>query len=340
MKNRRGLALILSIVVAVALFAGCTPAASPPAGNVPPAGGTPEPAGDRDLFVGVVLMALNSDYWRLVQSGALGAGTQLGINVDVVGPGSEADIMGQIAMVEDMLARGIDALVLSRNDPDALVDIARQALDAGIPVVTIDGDISDPTARNMFIGTENYDAARQAGYYMANLIPEGSEVAIIRGLAGAPTHDLRQGGFQSAIEEAGMNVVTVQAADSDRALGVSVAENIMLANPNVRGIFATNDEMALGAFEAVRSMGKAGEVVIIGFDGSPDAINSIIAGELSASVAQMPVLMGATAVEMAVKILEGQSVPEHIPLDVAVLDYTNAASFMEDIQAALRAVGH
>ena len=338
-KTLKMLALMLVCVMVLAACGGQQPAPAPtPAQPAAAADPAPAPAEDEPILqVGVVLQTLGSDYWRLVRAGALGMGEELGVHVTVVAPHANYDITGQIAMVEDMIARGLDAIVLSRNDADALVPVCLQARAQGIPVVTVDGDINDPEARNVFVGTENYAAAQLAGHFMLEAIPEGSDIAIIRGLPGALTHDHRQDGFQGIAEAGGLNVVSVLPANSDRALGVSAMENVLQSFSNVRGVFATNDEMALGALEAIRAAGLMGEITVIGFDGSPDAIDSIMSGELTASVAQMPVSMGAAAVETAVNILRGQTVPDRLPIDAFVLTQANAIDYLDDLQAALAA---
>jgi len=281
--------------------------------------------------IGVILMALNSDYWHMVEAGAIIAAKELGAEVTVVGPNAESDVTGQIAMVEDMLAKKVDAIVLSRNDPQALIPVCQKAKEAGIPVVTIDGDIADPKMRDCFIGTENVDAAKEAGKFIASKLKAGDKAAIIRGLPGAPTHDQRQSGCKEVLESNGIQVVSIQPADSERAKAVGVAENILQANPDVKAIYATNDEMALGAYQAVASMGK--DVIIVGFDGSPDAVKSIIEGKLTASVAQMPILQGYTGVEVALKLLKGEKVEDHIKLPVEVVTKENAEEFQKKIEA-------
>ena len=133
-------------------------------------------------------------------------------------------------------------------------------------------------------------AAQLAGEFIAKKLKAGDEVAIIRGAAGDPVHNLRADGAKEAMEKAGLKVVDVQPADSDRAKGQSVAENLLTKYPDLKGIDATNDEMALGAFNAAKAAGKT--LVIVGFDASPNALDSIAAGELAGSVAQFPGKIG------------------------------------------------
>ena len=348
---KKVLSLLVVLVMVAALFGACAapaptesaassaPAASSAAVSSAPAESSSAAASSaaassgKKFKVSVILMALNSDYWHMVEAGAINAGKELGCEVTVVGPNAESDVSGQVAMVEDQLAKGANAIVLSRNDDQALLPVCKKAKDAKVPVITIDGDIGDPSLRDSFIGTENVDAAAEAGKFIAGKLQKGDKVAIIRGLPGAPTHDKREKGAKDEFEKAGLNLVTIQPADSERAKGQNVAENILQANPDIKAIYCTNDEMALGAVQAVKAMGKS--IIVVGFDGAPDALKSIIAGELTATVAQMPVMEGYTGVQTALKVLNGEKVEDQIPLPVKVVTKDIATDFQKDIQAQL-----
>ena len=133
----------------------------------------------------------------------------------------------------------------------------------------IDTNIDGFKAKSAFVGTDNELGGKMAGEFIAKKLKSGDEVAIIRGAAGDPVHNLRENGAKGALTAAGLKVVAVQPADSDRAKGQSVAENLLTANPNIKAIYATNDEMALGASNAAKAANKT--LVIVGFDASPDA---------------------------------------------------------------------
>ncbi len=188
------------------------------------------------------------------------------------------------------------------------------------------------------MGTGNLDAGRQGGEFIASKLQKGDKVAIIRGLVGQTVHDQRSEGAQKAMEEAGLEVVAVQPADSDRGKAVNVAENIIQANPDIKAFYSTNDDMALGAYQAVAAAGMK-DVVVVGFDGTFNAMDSIEKGEMSGSVAQQPIEEGYQGVVNAVKILKGESVEKQQPLDVVVLSKDNVADFRAEVEAKIEESG-
>ncbi|MCE1255794.1 MAG: sugar ABC transporter substrate-binding protein, partial [Anaerolineae bacterium] len=196
-----------------------------------------------------------------------------------------------------------------------------------IPVVLIDTDISGFEAKSAFVGTDNSLGGKLAGEFIAKSLQKGDEVAIIRGAAGDPVHNLRENSAKEALEAAGMKVVAVQPADSDRAKGQSVAENLLTAYPNLKGVYATNDEMALGAMNAAKTAGKS--LIIVGFDASPDALKAIEAGEMSGSIAQFPGKIGELGVQTVAKIARGEKVDSFVNTGVEVVSKDNVKDFIK-----------
>lgn len=241
---------------------------------------------DGKANVAVVLKALNSDYWKIVQAGAMDAGKELGVDVKVLGPNDETDIAGQTSLMEDQIVKKVSVLVVAPSQPSAALATFDKADAAKIPVVLIDTDAKWDN-KKAFVGTGNLAGGQLGGKFLAEKIGKGSEVVIIRGALGDATHDERVNGAKQELEAAGVKVVEVQPANSDRNKAMSVMENLLQTHPDVKGVFCSNDEMALGALRAIKQANKA-NVAVVGFDGSPDAMKSIKAGELTASVAQSP----------------------------------------------------
>ena len=156
--------------------------------------------------------------------------------------------------------------------------------------------------------------AELATEYLVELVGEGAEVAELQGVTGASATNDRGAGFHN-IADAKLNVVAKQTANFDRAEGMTVMENMLQAQPGIKGVFAHNDEMALGAVEA--AAGK--DIVIIGFDATDDALAAVEAGTMAATIAQKPDLMGATAVETATKLIAGETVEKNLPVEVALI---------------------
>lgn len=285
----------------------------------------------------VITMALNSDYWHAVQAGAILAGQDYGYEINVIGPADETMAQEQCNQISDAVAAGADAIVISPNVPDAVQTTAQEA-HKQVPLVAIDATFPDDSTYDAFLGTENYDAAYAMGEYISETYQD-SQVAIIRGIVGAPTHDLRANGLKDALAEEGNEVVDVQPADSDRAKAVTVAENYLQKYPDLKVIYCTNDEMALGAYEAVKAANKTDEIAVYGFDGSVGALESIIAGELAGSMAQDPVQEGYGGVELAVKILEGESFEKQNGNNFGVVTAENAQEVLDELNENLTKAG-
>jgi ribose transport system substrate-binding protein len=280
-----------------------------------------------------ITMALDSDWWHTVEDGAKLAGQETGYKVTVIGPSAETDVQGQMNMVEDSAARGVKAIVLAPNQPTSLVPSVQKAKDLGVPVVIVDAKLAtnDESLFACFFGTGNFNAGKIAGEYLSKRLSPGDKVAIIRGNTGQLVHDERSGGATEAFEAAGMRVVTVQPADSKRDLAVNVAENILQANPDLKCFYCTNDEMALGAYQAVENAQKRDQIIIMGFDGSAGALDSIAAGQLTASVAQGSIAEGYMGVKYAIDVIEGRPVNKYYDNPVTVVDKNNVISFREEI---------
>lgn len=280
------------------------------------------------LKVAVVVKAVTSDYWKLVGDGVTAAmTTDPTIEATFLGPNEETDVEGQIRIIEAQISAKVDALAVAPSQADQLAPTLQKAVDAGIPVVLIDTNIDTFTTKSAFVGTDNELGGKMAGEFIAGKLQAGDEVAIIRGAAGDPVHNLRENGAKAALEAAGLKVVAVQPADSDRAKGQTIAENLLTANPNIKAIYATNDEMALGAMNAAKAAGVS--LIVVGFDASPDALASIKAGELSGSIAQFPGKIGELGTLTAAKVARGEKVDAFVNTGVAVVSSENIADFLK-----------
>lgn len=340
--KRRMLALALSGLMLSGALAGCGGGAN---GAASGSGAAPDSAAsgaasDETYEITTICMALNSDYWHMVEAGAKLAGKDLGVKVNVIGPNAESDSATQINMVEDAVNNKVDAIVLSPNEPTSLVSAAQTVKNAGIPLVVIDSMLNteDESLYSCFVGTGNEAAGEQGGQYIASKLQKGDKVGIIRGLVGQTVHDQRANGAQKAMEAAGLNVISIQPADSDRGKAVNVAENMLQANPDIKAFYSTNDDMALGAYQAVAAAGLK-DVVVVGFDGTFNAMDSIAKGEMSASIAQLPVEEGYQGVVNAVKILKGESVEKRQALDVEVLTKENVTNFRKELEKKIALSG-
>ena len=267
-----------------------------------------------------------NQFWALVEKGAMAKAAELGVEVTVLGsPGGESDVAGQINLVEDQLARGIVGLALAPADFSALNPSIEKALKQGVKVVYIDrpGEVKDIT----YVGTMNEPAASMGAQHICDNLPKGSEVAILQGVMSiAPGRD-RFKGSHDALTACGMNIVAEQTAEWDNAKGQAVTENIITAHPNLKALFASNDNMAMGAIEALKGAKMLDKVMVVGFDGNPEAAESILKGEMTISVAQRPANMGSIGVESLSKLIKGETLAAVVDTGAEVVDKANAEKF-------------
>jgi ribose transport system substrate-binding protein len=267
-----------------------------------------------------------NQFWAKVEQGALAKGKELGVEVTVLGsPGGEGDVSGQIALVEDQLTKGITGLALAPADPAALVPTIQKALKQGVKVVYIDrpGELGGIT----YVGTDNEPAAALGGKYICDHVAKGSEVAILQGIMAIINGRARAKGSHDALAACGMNIVAEQTAEWDNAKGQAVTENILTAHPNLKALFASNDNMGMGAIQALKGAKMLDKVIVVGFDGNPEAAEAILKGEMAISIAQRPANMGAVGVESLMKLIKGEKLPPVVDTGAEIVSKDNAAKY-------------
>ncbi|KFL25447.1 LacI family transcriptional regulator [Devosia sp. 17-2-E-8] len=275
--------------------------------------------------VGMKGPGAGNPFWAAVEKGAKDKGAELGVDVVVVAPPAESDVQAQITQIEDLIAQKVSGIALAPTDPNALAPVVDAAKAAGIPVVFVDTKgINEGVT---FIGTDNAVGAALAADFMCKNLPQGSEVAILQGLISQSTGQARAEGSKKGLEACGLKVVAEQTAEWDRAKGQSVMENILTGNPNIKGVFASNDNMALGAVEALKAAAKLQDVMVVGFDANPDAAASILAGEMTASIAQAPGNIGGFGVQALVDLKAGKTIEPVIDTGTVLVTKDNADKY-------------
>lgn len=284
-----------------------------------------------DARVAVVLKTLTSPYWLQVKGGAEAAGEETGADVSLAGATQETAVQEQIDKVRTAITQQVDALVVAPTQAEQLQPILEEAVAADIPVLLVDTNIDGWDGALTFIGTDNLSAGEQAGEFITSQADSG-EALLISGVPGNPSTDDRVTGAKQVLEDAGIDVVAELSGNSDRAEGRAVTADALQANPDIRIIFAANDDMALGATEAVKSAGlDPADFVIVGVDGTGDAVASIEAGELTGTVAQNAYTMGETGVLEALKVLDGETIEKRIDTGVTLVTADNAADFAKQL---------
>jgi ribose transport system substrate-binding protein len=285
--------------------------------------------GGGKLEIALVTKALDSEFWQRMKSGAEEAArADGGVRLVVLAPAQEINIDQQVAILEDQILKRVAALAVAPAGVAEVVPVLDKARAAGIPVVIVDTDVPWPP-RVSFIGIDNRLGGRMAGEFVVKAIAGKGRVAVIRGVLGLATHEDRLAGFREAIVKApGVECVAVQPANSERALGMGVMENILTSHPELRAVFATNDQMALGAMEAIAARRLTGKIVLVGFDATREALRAVEAGQMSAVMAQYPERIGRRAIEEAIKAARRQPVEKYVDIGTALVTRENVAQFL------------
>lgn len=262
----------------------------------------------------IVLSTLNNPFFVTMKDGAEAKAEELGYKLIVLD--SQNDPSKELSNIEDLTIRGVKAILINPTDSDAVSNAIRIANRSDIPVLTLDrgasrGDVVSHIASDNVIGGE------MAGHFIMEKVGEKAKVIQLEGIAGTSAARERGEGFMNAVNGSDLELLASQPADFDRTKGLNVMENLLAANPDVQAVFAQNDEMALGALRAVQASGK--DVMIVGFDGTEDGIAAVNRGLLGATVAQQPDLIGSLGVEMADKVLKGETVDEYVPVPLKII---------------------
>ncbi|MDU2598714.1 MULTISPECIES: D-ribose ABC transporter substrate-binding protein [Anaerococcus] len=266
---------------------------------------------DENMKIGVSLSTLNNPFFVSIREGIEeGAGD----DAETVISDAQNDSSTQSNQVEDLITQGVDLIIINPVDSTAIASSVEKANEANIPVICVDRG-TDSGEIVSFIASNNVEGGKLAGEYILEKVGEDAEVVQLEGIPGASSTRERGEGFKEATDGK-INLVASQTANFDRAEGLTVMENLLQAHPDVKAVFCQNDEMALGASEAIKTSGK--DIVVVGFDGNEDAISAVEDGSLSATVAQKPKEMGKLAIETAIKYLKGETVDEQVdsPLEL------------------------
>ena len=217
----------------------------------------------KTIDITVVTKALDSEWWQRVKAGAEEAARDNpGVRLAVLAPEREVNIDQQVTILEDQITKKVAALAVAPTGAAELIPVLDRARTAGIPVVIFDTDINW-ASKLTYVGSDNRRAGHIAGEYIVKLLGGKGKVAVIRGILGVTTHEDRVAGFRDAIRDApGIECVAVQPANSERALAMSVMENLLTRYPDLRALFAGNDQMALGAVEAIAARNLTGKIAV------------------------------------------------------------------------------
>ncbi|MFL5990724.1 MAG: ABC transporter substrate-binding protein [Rubrobacteraceae bacterium] len=312
MRRRQILAVLLAASLAV-LLAACGAQVRESGGGGGSQGGGGGKGANAPVRLAVVPKAIGFDFWEQVRLGAECAAKKASGQVDVQWDGvtSETDVSGQVNLLQNFITQGVDGLVYAATDAKVLSKVTQSAKQQGITVVNIDSGTEPQPPDVPVFATDNVVAAEQVPDLIADeLGKEGGEVAFIPFQQGTLTNEQREEGFKKGLKQhPELKLVAEQSSQSNQNVALQVTEDILTAHPNLDAIFAANEPGVLGAAEAVRQDGKAGDIVIIGWDASSEEVQGVDDGVISALVVQNPFKMGYDGTNAAVKIIrEGAKV--------------------------------
>ncbi|MET8577196.1 substrate-binding domain-containing protein [Streptomyces sp. NPDC005012] len=281
-----------------------------------------DPAAQRK--VGLSLSTLNNPFFVQIRQGAEQEAKRLGVDLTVTD--AQNDASQQANQLQNFTSSGLSTIVVNPVDSDAAGPSVRSANQADIPVVAVDRGVNKAEI-DALVASDNVEGGRMAARALGEKLGGEGRIVILQGQAGTSASRERGQGFAEGLKEfPGIEVVAKQPADFDRTKGLDVMTNLLQAHPDVDGVFAENDEMALGAAKALGS--RAGEQVqVVGFDGTPDGLKAVEAGTLYASVAQQPTELGRIAVRNALAAAEGKDLKELVKVPVKVVTEENVGSF-------------
>lgn len=269
--------------------------------------------GSSGNVIGFSVSTLNNPFFVTLTEGARKAATENNVELVVVDAGDDA--AKQTSDIEDLVSRNVGVLIVNPVDSDAVAPAVKSAMSQGIKVIAVDRGVNGVDV-DCQIASDNVAGARMATEYLMDLVGEGAKVAELQGVPGASATIDRGACFHQVADQS-LQVAASQTANFNRAEGMTVMENILQSDGTIKGVFAHNDEMALGAVEAVAASGK--DIKIVGFDATDDAQKAVKDGKMAATVAQKPDKMGETAIGTAVKIMAGETVEKSIPVEVELI---------------------
>lgn len=282
-----------------------------------PGGGNDKANKDnKDLKIGVSLSTTNNPFFVSIKKGIEEKAKDMGIDVKFVDAQNDAAKQGND--MDDLIQQQVDAIVVNPVDSAAISSSVQAANDADIPVVTLDRS-SDKGKVASFVASDNIKGGEMAANFLVEKVGEKAKVAELEGIPGASATRERGKGFHN-IADKKLDVIAKQSADFDRSKGLSVTENMLQGNKNIKAIFAQNDEMALGAVEACNSANRK-DIIIIGFDGNDDAKKAVKEGKMAATIAQQPKVMGEKAFVAAVNAAKGKKVKKEIKVDLELIKH-------------------
>ncbi|APX34081.1 BMP family ABC transporter substrate-binding protein [Brachybacterium sp. P6-10-X1] len=288
---------------------------------------------DDVLHVAIVSKGFQQQFWQAVKRGADAEAEKQGVVLTFEGPPTESDIEAQITMLQNTVTRNPDGLALAALDSRAAARALAEAEQKGIPIVAFDSGVESDLPVST-VATDNAAAAREAGKHMAELLGGEGQVAVIAHDQVSLSGTDRRDGFIAGIEEfaPGIELLPTQYGGGDQAVTANIARSMITANPDLAGMFGTNEGSAIGILRGVQESGRD-DLAVVGFDSGRAQVEAIRDGEMSGAVTQNPVAMGRITVQTVLAAIRGQEVEEVIDTGFLWYDADNLDS--DEVQEAI-----
>ena len=262
---------------------------------------------NKPFNLALVVKTRNNPFFSPMISNAESEAKILATALEVQAPAQETDKERQFAIVQDLTARKVDAILIAPADSKAIVPALKSAQEKGVLIINLDNRVDAETANAAglklggYVGADNEEGGRMAGAAMAKVLGGKGQVAILEGIRGADNAEARKRGFTEGAK--GLEIAASESAEWDTQKAYAKMQSILAANPNLKGVFCANDKMALGAIKAIRESGKKGKITVVGYDNIADVQPYLKSGEMHATIEQNPDLMGKYGARLAAGIL-------------------------------------
>ena len=294
---KKFLSIILTIVLASFMLVGCNQ------------------TDKKTKKIGLIVSTLNNPFFVDLKKGVEKEAKELGYEVVVLD--SQNDPAKEVSNMEDITVKDVDLVLLNPVDSDSAVASVMIANNADLPVMTVDR-VSNGGKVLSHIASDNIAGGDMAAKFLIDKLGNKGNIVELEDIAGSSATRDRGKGFEDGIKGSNLKIIAKQSADFDRTKGLSVMENIIQSKGDINAVFAQNDEMALGASKALEDA-NMNNVLVVGFDATDDAVDSVKKGTMAATVAQQPILIGETAVKVANKYLNGEKVDDFIPVELQLV---------------------
>lgn len=321
---RKAMSLLLIIMMLATAMLSCSK-------DEATAGGTTTTEKEEKMTIGYATKSSTSPFWVTLNEGAVQAAKDLGVELVVLGPPKENDVVGQLAVIEDLVNRDVDGLIIAATDSVGVTSGVEKAQGKDIPVIAVDTSITGAEVTS-FIATNNYNAASEAAKWMAEQLDGKGKIVLLNGMIAQGSGKERYEGFRDYVEENHPDMEIVFAKDCawDDEQALKAMEDAVATHEQIDGVFVGWDGAALAAHRVLTEAGRIDETMIVGFDCYPQSLKYMKEGTFEADLAQSPYKMGYKAVENAVKAAKGEAVDSVVDTGVLMVTPDNVDQYIED----------